>query len=68
MGNRSCHQGDMEKSTDPRTPELQDREDQNMGFHPNIPGAAGPLDYPASTGDMTYSAAPILPAGVEGES
>jgi hypothetical protein len=30
MVTRSCHQGDMEKLTDSRTPELVEREDQNV--------------------------------------
>lgn len=67
MGNRSCHQGDMEKSTDSRTPEPEDCEDQDMVIHPHDPGATDPLGYSASAGDMDYSGGPMLQAGLEGE-
>lgn len=33
MGNRSCHQGEMEMTTDSRTPELEDSEDQEVVIH-----------------------------------
>jgi hypothetical protein len=55
MGNRSCHQGDMEKSTDPRTPELEEREDQDV------------VSHPPSADNVTHPGGPVLLAGPEGE-
>lgn len=55
MGNRSCHQGDMEKSTDSRTPTLEDHEDQEVVIHPP------PADI------VVYTSGPVLQAGPEGE-
>ena len=55
MGNRSCHQGDMEKSTDSRTPELEDREDQEVVIHPPF------------ADNVAHPSGPVLQAGPEGE-
>ncbi len=65
MGNRSCHQGDMEQSTYPRTPESEDREAQDVVSQPHDPEASGPLGHSASAGDVAYSGGQILQAGPE---
>jgi hypothetical protein len=67
MGNRSCHQGDMEKSTDSITPELEDREDQDVVIHPHDLGAPGSLGYPPPVDNAAHPDGLVLQASLEGE-
>ena len=45
MGNRSCHQGDMENSIDSRTQELEAPEEQDVVIRPHDPEAGDPLRH-----------------------
>ncbi len=66
MGKRSCHQEDMEKSTDSRIPEREDREDQDVVIRPHDPRAPSPLGHPPPADHVAHPGIQVLQAGPEG--
>jgi hypothetical protein len=55
----------MEKSTDSITPELEDREDQDVVIHLHDLGAPGSLGYPPHVDNAAHPIGLVLQAGLE---